>query len=360
MGGVGVRGANSQNGVGVKGVSNTGSTTADGNGSGIGVHGKSNTGVGVQGAAPNGYGIYGFGGIIGLTGISVNATGLWGQSTSNIGVVGYSVSNATGVFGTSQGPGTGVRGESAQGYGVEAVANAANVPALNVRSTVIGPGKLAAAFYGDILISGSYAATGTKSAIVPHPDGALRTLYCLESAEAYFDDYGRAQLVGGGVARVQLDPDFAPLVQRNGYHVFLTAEGPANNLYLSQQDASGFEVREMGGTSTVPFSYRIVGKRVDVAGERVKKVTPDAKKALLGPAANGPRPAGPLNPNNLAGGFGPGGPSQPGGPISPGPVPNAGGLPTPSGQTLPASPQGGGGAPGPSGPIVPSGGPGSR
>ena len=49
---------------------------------------------------------------------------------------------------------------------------------------------------------------------------------------------------------------------------------------------SGFEVRELqGGKSSVPFSYRIVAKRVDVAGDR----------------PNAPQPQGPLKPLDLQG-----------------------------------------------------------
>ena len=282
----GVRGAHSSNGTGVKGVSNSTNASSDGNGSGIGVHGKSGSGVGVQGEsnnygvigrttgggvgvlgeAGNGYGIYGAGGIIGLVGISTSSIGLWGQTDTSMGVAGYSTASGTAVNGTSRGSGTGVHGESASGTGVLAIAKVPNVAALNAVSTVVGPGKIAATFTGDVIFNGSYMATGAKLAIVPHPDGSMRSMYCTEATEPYFEDFGRAQLVGG-VARVRIDPDFAPLVHRTAYHVFPVAEGDCHGLFVSQQDPNGFEVRELqGGKSSVPFSYRIVAKRVDIAG----------------------------------------------------------------------------------------------
>jgi hypothetical protein len=297
----------SESGIGVLGEANT-----------YGVIGRGNTGgsVGVLGESTSGYGIYGAGGIIGLVGISVNAIGLWGQTATSMGVAGYSTAGGTAVNGTSGGNGTGVHGESASGVGVVAVAKVPNVPALNAVSTVVGAGKIAASFLGDVLIQGSYTATGAKLAIVPHPDGSMRSLYCTEATEPLFEDYGRAQLVAG-VARVRIDPDFAPLVHRNAYHVFTEAEGDCHGLYVSQQDANGFEIRELqGGKSSVPFSYRIVAKRVDIAGERLKRVPPEvvnAMKAQGNAVANAPRPTGPLNPaiHNGAGRGPQGGPINP-------------------------------------------------
>jgi hypothetical protein len=187
----GVRGAHTSNGTGVKGVSNSTNSSSDGNGSGIGVHGRSGTGIGVLGEAntygvigrgnvsgsvgvlgesPTGYGIYGAGGIIGLVGISTSAIGLWGQTDTSMGVAGYSTAGGTAVNGTSAGNGTGVHGESASGSGVVALAKVPNVPALNAVSTVVGAGKIAASFTGDVLINGSYTASGAKLAAVPHPD----------------------------------------------------------------------------------------------------------------------------------------------------------------------------------------------
>jgi hypothetical protein len=46
-------------------------------------------------------------------------------------------------------------------------------------------------------------------------------------------------------------------------------------LYISSKAAGGFDVRELGGgTSDVPFSYRILARRKDLAGKskRLEKI----------------------------------------------------------------------------------------
>jgi hypothetical protein len=63
---------------------------------------------------------------------------------------------------------------------------------------------------------------------------------------------------------VKLDADFAKVIKRGDYRVFLTPEGDCRGLYVRRKIAS-FEVRElMGGKSNIAFSYRIVGRRKDV------------------------------------------------------------------------------------------------
>src|SRR6185369_11368226 len=138
-----------------------------------------------------------------------------------------------------------------------------------------GPASgFAARFDGPVLVNGNFTAIGgSKSAAVPHPDGTHRRLYCVESPESWFEDFGRDRLVNGR-GRVRLDPDFAAVVHSDNYDVMLTAEGDHNGLYVSDKTPQGFEVQECrGGTSTVPFSYRVVAKRKDVAGPRLERVT---------------------------------------------------------------------------------------
>ena len=51
---------------------------------------------------------------------------------------------------------------------------------------VVGSGGTYA-FYG----LGNSAVTGTKSALVPAENGTHRTLYCVESPDCWFEDFGR-------------------------------------------------------------------------------------------------------------------------------------------------------------------------
>jgi len=64
---------------------------------------------------------------------------------------------------------------------------------------------LAGTFNSLVYINGNYIATGTKSAAVPHPDGTHRLLYCMESPEAWFEDFGTGT-ISGGKAEVKLAP----------------------------------------------------------------------------------------------------------------------------------------------------------
>jgi hypothetical protein len=81
---------------------------------------------------------------------------------------------------------------------------------------------------------------------------------------------------------------FAKVIKRGDYHVFLTPRGDCRGLYVRSQGGASFEVRELGGgTSSVAFSYRIVGRRKDITRhKRFAKI--DMRLPL--PAVRGRRP----------------------------------------------------------------------
>ena len=81
---------------------------------------------------------------------------------------------------------------------------------------------------------------------------------------------------------MQLEPEFASLVKRDDYMVFLVAEGESKgHLFIGQKNANGFEVREANaGTSNIPFTYRIVAKRKDIEGKRLARLDPKLKQNL--------------------------------------------------------------------------------
>ena len=67
---------------------------------------------------------------------------------------------------------------------------------------------------------------------------------------------------------VKLDADFAKVIKRGDYRVFVTPEGDCRGLYVRRKTNS-FEVRELtGGKSSIAFSYRIVGRRKDIKQHR--------------------------------------------------------------------------------------------
>jgi len=120
-------------------------------------------------------------------------------------------------------------------------------------------------FFGGLIV------TGAKSAAVPHPDGSHRLVYCMESPDSWFEDFGRAVLADGQ-AQIALDPDFAAIVETSDYHVFLSPEGENSGLYVSHLSPAGFEVHEShGGQSNIAFSYRIVARRRDIRPDRLAK-----------------------------------------------------------------------------------------
>jgi hypothetical protein len=122
-------------------------------------------------------------------------------------------------------------------------------------------------------VIGDFIATGTKSALVETTSYGKRQLYAVESPENWFEDFGGAQLTQGR-ATVRLDPIFAETVNtEDEYHVFLTPRADCEGLYVANQTATSFEVRELRhGTGSISFDYRIVAKRKGHEGARLAEL----------------------------------------------------------------------------------------
>jgi hypothetical protein len=225
--------------------------------------------------------------------ISGGRHGLVGRATSNnaVGVYGQipsGAANAIAVYGlnnsTYAGPGPGaggfgVYGLSARGHGLVGATAAAGAAAV-VGATNGVAGAYAAAFYGPVVIGGALTVFGAKSAAVPHADGTHRRLYCVESPESWFEDFGKGQLEKGSVV-VTIDPDFAAVTDLTDYHVFLTPYGRAA-LFVVAQTADGFRVESEDSTSAARFSWRVVAKRRDIAAPRFETVTVPPEPTLPG------------------------------------------------------------------------------
>jgi hypothetical protein len=114
----------------------------------------------------------------------------------------------------------------------------------------------------------------------------------MESPEHWFEDFGTAKLKRGRTV-VRLDADFAKVIKRGDYRVFLTPEGDCRGLYVRRKSAASFEVRELArGKSSVAFSYRIVGRRKDIrAHRRFAKI--DTRLQLPAAATRPPRKGAP-------------------------------------------------------------------
>jgi hypothetical protein len=203
-------------------------------------------------------GVYGIGG-------AGNGPGIVGQ--------GGSVA-ADGVQGSS-GSGNGVSGQSGSGVGVRASSGSATGLVAEGRigliASTIAPAGTAGQFDGNVVISGNLTVGGAKSAAVSFPDGSQRRLYCVESPESWFEDFGFGEL-SNGEAEVRLDPGFRSVVNSDAYHVFITEYGDNNALYVAERTGSSFLVRAKASNANGTFSYRVVAKRRDIRAPRFEEV----------------------------------------------------------------------------------------
>ena len=237
-----------QEGAGVLGRS------ANGLGRGVGVQGESGSGIGVR--------------------------GLIAQASDDNAIAVYGLNNSSFVGPGPGAGGFGVYGLSAKGHGLVG-ATASPGAAAVVGATNGVAGAFAAAFYGPVIVGGDFTVVGgAKSAAVPHPDGSHRRLYCVESPESWFEDFGKARLDDCGRAAVTIDADFAAIADLSDYHVFLTAYGIARPLYVEEQGPSGFVVRAEAAppaagerSSSGSFSWRVVARRKDIESARFASVS---------------------------------------------------------------------------------------
>lgn len=212
------------------------------------------------------FGVYGLGGIDGSPGVrgdagTDGATGVLGESNLGPGVAGFS-NTGEGVSGQSTGS-VGVKGFSQNNVGVSAQGSIGLVATGN---------QLAARFDGNVLVQGNFTVTGSKAAAVPFPDGSHRQLYCTESPESWFEDFGFGELVEGQT-EVPLDPVFRSVVTGGPYHVFITEYGDNSGLYVSRRSSESFVVRAKVPAGHGAFSYRVVAKRKDCLAPRFEKVS---------------------------------------------------------------------------------------
>jgi hypothetical protein len=236
----------------------TSSTTGDSAVAGVATN-SSGSAHGVYGRSSNGQGVYGES--------DDGSNGVEGHGYT--GVAGY----GDGMDGTSGGPGvygdgfTGAEGESS---GAVALMAASDDPATyiflglgtNNASCVIDP-------KANLKCTGKI--TGKRSLRVQHhnSEGQQVLAYASESASATIEDVGTARMYGG-VANVEINPDFAEVIDHRWYCVFLTPLGDTRGLYVSGKTPSRFQVRETErGRSTLDFDYRIVGRPLDAKGDRL-------------------------------------------------------------------------------------------
>jgi len=235
-------GLNTGNGGGLVGsVTGTGTALAGVSQQGIGLSGTS---FAASGATP----------FAGVSGFSAHGFGVRGGTSAT------AQENGSGVLGEG-GAQTGVQGTSTTGVGVIGTSIAGLAGQFN------GP----VVTNGNLTVNGTFTATGIKSAAVPDSSGGLVRLYCVESPESYFEDYGQGTLSGGN-GTVALKPDFAATVDPSTALIFLTEIGNLGGLYVNGVANGSFAIASRSSSASGSFAYRIVAKRKDVEAPRLQRV----------------------------------------------------------------------------------------
>jgi TGF-beta propeptide len=224
--------------------------------------------IAIEGQSSN-IGVYGV--YMGGSGINFDDAGVWGDAggtnnNENAGVIGTANENIAGIFFNN----------SSESETVLMNNEAASSGTATVLET------FGSSFGGEctINVSGTITCNGKVIDAVNVDGGARKVaLYSMQSPENWFEDFGSGTL-SNGAATIALDPTFAQTVNTGTeYHVFLTPNGDSKGLYVSQKTATSFEVREQGGgTSSIAFDYRIVGKRVGSEDVRLEDLTKEFKQ----------------------------------------------------------------------------------
>jgi hypothetical protein len=278
-------------------------------GSTFGVLGQafSPTGVAVEGAnfGGGGYGVYGYAGRSDST--AANSAGVRGVQFSGSGL-GSTLEFASGVWGdTGDNIDVGMLATADAGNAMAVFNNSTNYTTMYITNfEETSPNAFVldiSSFYGgfcNFLANGTLSCSGGLTSVVPADNNKKVQVYSVQSPENWFEDFGSGQLASG-VARVQLETTFAHTVNMGvDYHVFVTPKGDCKGLYVANESAGGFEVRELGGgQSNIAFDYRIVARRKGYENVRLADATEIAKvpavKRKQGPVSR-PEPPKPVQP----------------------------------------------------------------
>jgi len=179
---------------------------------------------------------------------------------------------------SSTGDSWGVRGDnhSTIGGGVIGQALATTNAAYGVygyTSTPYGAGVLGVATGAapGVYYSNGLAGSGPKSCVVKTSRGPT-LLYCQESPENWFEDFGEGQLVNGR-CHVELDPVFLETVTidaANPMKVFVEFDDEQCAGAAVKRGSTGFDlVERLKGTTTCSFWYRAVAKRQGFEAKRL-------------------------------------------------------------------------------------------
>ena len=144
-----------------------------------------------------------------------------------------------------------------------------NSAILTAGDNYISVGGIWPGVHGDFNVSGNFAVTGSKNAIVPTSRG-MAAINAYETAEYYFGDIGETQTNSNGVVTVMIDPYFLETVNTLvPYQVFLTPYGDGN-VWVSSRSANNFTVKS--SNPNIHFAWEIKAKRKGYENDRMKIV----------------------------------------------------------------------------------------
>jgi len=242
------------------------------NGAASGVWGEANNAGGFGMVAANGNasgtGILASGQNSGLTYLTAGAGGAFNGNSTGIFAIGHTVTSGTGVVASGNNAATTTL-TTGSGAAFRAVTTG-----LFAYSTTGGTGEaiytqqfttsvVRVNYYNGTQFKIVSSGPATVSCSVPDDQGVYRTMYCSESPEYYFEDYGQGQLVNGR-AHIDIDPLLARHViidEKHPLRVYIQIEGDENckGTVVKNKTAGGFDVVEMaGGSSNATFQWHIV------------------------------------------------------------------------------------------------------
>jgi hypothetical protein len=239
----------------------------------------------------------------GVYGLSQSADGVHGvTSTTNGNSAVAGISTATsgtghGVYGvTTVTGGTGVDGYVSDGVGVIGETGSNLASATYPGIFAVGDNKNSWPFMAynsntkgicEIDPDADLSCTGTVTGKAPaqtrqrSSNGGDVLSYAAQSASATIEDVGTARM-SDGVATVEINRDFASVIDRGWYYVFLTPLGDTRGLYVSEKTPTAFRVRETEhGRSSLLFDYRIVAHPLDAKNDRLPPAPAQRNQAVL-------------------------------------------------------------------------------
>lgn len=122
--------------------------------------------------------------------------------------------------------------------------------------------------YGNLHVSGSIYADGTKYRVIKTEHYGKRGLSAYETAEPYFGDIGESNTGANGEVFIPIEEIFSETVSLSEYQVFLQAYGEGT-LYISNRSVNGFRVK---GTPNLSFAWEIKARQKDYTDLRLEEV----------------------------------------------------------------------------------------